>query len=106
MNRREAADLDRHITGNYGEDSVPLSAHARAHGPALQRIAAVMDERKKMIEDALALCRTANEQAAQFRDQRNELAAALRDLLEHSTGRGRDYEMAVLRCEQALDGGK
>lgn len=23
MNHRERADLDRHITGNYGEDSVP-----------------------------------------------------------------------------------
>lgn len=23
MNRRESLDLDRHITGNYGEDSVP-----------------------------------------------------------------------------------
>lgn len=32
MNRRESADLDRHITGNWGEDSVGNASIRRQHG--------------------------------------------------------------------------
>lgn len=31
MNQRERNDIDRHITGNYGEDSVPNDPNADQH---------------------------------------------------------------------------
>ncbi len=40
MNRRESMDLDRHITGNYGEDQFPEAKRNRSpyHGTTQDRI--------------------------------------------------------------------